>query len=487
MANEIQVAAQQTLGQLPAALRDKLKTGVRINEDLAGGITSGFAIVTVRGKVWRIKHQGEERPLLRQDGSPEATIDVVILRASPNIAKVFYINGYTEGSNAPPDCWSVNGIKPDPASPHLQSPTCAGCPQNAWGSASRGGRASKGKACADNKRLAIVPAGDIKNELYGGAMLTRVPPASLGEVRQYAERLNAMGYPVEAVVTRLGFDFNAEYPSLTFKEVRALTDEEYALVEQMRNDPAVDRILNTAVDHVQTDGNEQPQAIPAQGNVTPIRPQQTPQQPPAGFTPTPQQAAQAAQHGANPQTGELPQATTPAAASVQRVAEVKAAETGDPNAAKREGMRALGMTDEQINAVLGPPPKPAEPEDPRIAGLKALGLSDEQIKAALGITPAGNGPAPAAQANGAAPAQTRKRRSRAEIEADNAAKAAAQQPQQTPPSATQPVQGGGFGAQATQPLNGEVLPPQGSSDEPERSALPAGFEDQLDGLLGMQP
>lgn len=478
MANELQLAAQQSLGQLPAALRGRQG---KPNEDLGAGITSGFAVVSLRGKVWRIKARGEERKLLRQDGSPEAVIDTVIVRASPHISKIFYIDGYEEGSTAPPDCWSVDGTKPDPASPKLQSATCAGCPQNAWGSASRGGKPSKGKACADSKRLAIVPSNDIKNEIYDGPMLGRVPPASLGELKSYADKLNAMGYPVEAVVTRIGFDVEAEYPSLTFTAVRALTDEEYAEVEKHREGEAVKRVLNTAIDHVQTDGDvskltPNQLAQQPQGNAAP---QQKPQQPPAGFKPTVVQATQAAAHGADPQTGELPQATSPAAASVQRVAEVEQAQTGDPKAAQRAALRAAGLTEEQITAAIGPEPKAPEPVDPRIAALKAAGLTDAQIAAALGVTPAGNPPAasnPEPQTNGTA----RKRRTKAEIEADKAREEAAQKQ----------ASSGSFAPGPTEPLTGEVLPPEGAptadSDEPAAGALPAGFENQLDALLGMK-
>jgi len=123
--NALAVLAQQKLGQLPAAFR-----GARgkLNEDMTSGITSGFAIVTFRGKVWRVKYHGEEAVLLNDDQrTPRYTIDVVILKTSPNLSKVWYEFGYVEGSTAPPDCWSVDGRVPDAASPKRQNPTCGGC------------------------------------------------------------------------------------------------------------------------------------------------------------------------------------------------------------------------------------------------------------------------------------------------------------------------------------------------------------------------
>lgn len=520
MANELQTMAQSALGALPAKLREKLQSGVKINEALGAGITAGFAVVSVRGKVWRIKYQGEERPLLNPDRTPMPFLDVVIVKAAPAIAKIFYINGYEEGSNDPPDCWSVNGATPDPAAPRRQSPTCAGCPQNAWGSAARNGRPSKGKACADSKRLAVVPQGDIKNEMYGGPMLMRVPPASLGDLKLYADSLNQMGYAAEGVVTRIGFDFEAEYPALTFQPLRALNDDEYALVEQHLAGQVVDRILNTAVDHVQTDGpqpGQQAQGQLAQGQqplpqqaVDTGRPVQQPQQPPpnlavvggtavqSAVTAPAAQASAAAFSSAPP--APAPAAPTPAQASAQRVAEVEQKVTGDPNAAKRAELRKLGFNEEQIVALLGPEPQPEPEPDPRIAELRKQGFSEEQIAMVLAMdrNPGGNtapavAPATATAPLAPAPAQqTRKRRTRAQIDAENAAKAG--QPAQQAPQQPAAANGGAFHSEGGQPLTGEILPPAGSSGAPEANpandnepapgTLPANFEATLDQLLG---
>src|SRR5215204_428094 len=102
--NALSVLAQQKLGQLPAVFRDRLGQG-KLNEDMAAGITAGFAIVSFRGKAWRVKYRGEEQVLLNPDGrTPRYSIDAVIIKASPNISKVWYEHGYVEGSTAPPDC-----------------------------------------------------------------------------------------------------------------------------------------------------------------------------------------------------------------------------------------------------------------------------------------------------------------------------------------------------------------------------------------------
>jgi hypothetical protein len=453
------VLAQSKLGQLPAAFRDRAQG--KFNDDLAGGITAGFAILSMRGKVWRIKHHGEEHVLLNEDGrSPRFEVDVVIVKASPHLSKVWYETGYVEGSNAPPDCWSVDGRKPDPASPKLQNPTCAGCKWNAWGSSRTQGGSGKGKDCADSKRFAIVPYDDIENERFGGPMLLRVPPASLAEVLTYANSLQQIGFPYNAVATKIFFDVNAEYPKLMFQPIEALSDEDAETILKLEKSEIVERILAAPVDEVHTDGVDTTHTQAAAPAQTPQQtPQVAPQQAPKPTAP-PAQVAQ-------------PKPATPAPTPAGNVVSL------DPNADKRKALRALGtLTEDQITAALGPEPKPepAKPvEDPRIAPLRAAGLTDEQIKAALGVQakPAA-APAPAPSQAGVTP---RKRRTRAEMDALRAAQAAA------------PVSNGtGNGAANGAAHDEPELPftPEPEPAPPTTSSLPADFENLLDTLTADQ-
>lgn len=228
----------------------KIFEGVPVEDDLSAGIQAGFGIISFRGKVWRIKFRGEEKPIMRADGDgPANSVEVVIVKAAPNLSKIFYINGYEEGSTAPPDCFSTNGQVPDPASPKLQCSTCAACPQNVWGSKiTPAGK--KGKACADSKRLAVVPLGDIENSVYGGPMLLRVPAASLQDIAAYGTKLKGLGYPTYSVATRISFDTNEAFPKFVVGAIRPLTEDEATKVMELRESDAADRIISTAVDMV---------------------------------------------------------------------------------------------------------------------------------------------------------------------------------------------------------------------------------------------
>lgn len=300
MSNQVVTIPQAFGGAVPA----QAFQGVGGADELSSGVIGGFGIVTYKGKVWRTKYRGEEQVLLAADGrNARPELEVVIVKAAPVISKVFYKDGYSEGSVAPPDCWSVNGIAPDPAAANKQSPLCAGCKQNAWGSRiSESGKA--GKACSDNKRLAIVPADDIRNESLGGPMMMRVPPASLQDMANFGKQMELKGFPYYSFVTRLRFDPNEAFPKFIFEAIRPLTEDEAKIVLEMRNDPTTQRILEAAVTEVQHDTEAQAATQP----------------PPATDLFTPAAAAKAAQMVAQEtsrpqpvaqQTTAVPQNTVP--------------------------------------------------------------------------------------------------------------------------------------------------------------------------------
>jgi hypothetical protein len=223
--------------------------GLPAQNDLGAGISGGFGHIGYKGKVWSIRHRGETINLMRPDNDgPLNSIEVVIIRAPQNLSKVYYINGYVEGSNAKPDCFSSNGVTPDPTvqANMRQAPTCAQCKWNVFGSKpprQDGTPSGKGKACADSKRLAVVPLLDIDNERFGGPLLLRVPAGSLQDLAQYGDKMGSYGYPYYAIGTRISFKVDDPFPSFVFKEVRALSDDEADKVLALRDDPRVVRIL----------------------------------------------------------------------------------------------------------------------------------------------------------------------------------------------------------------------------------------------------
>lgn len=233
---------------------------VQPTDDLSSGVQSSFGMIGYKGKVWSVRYRGDEQLLMRDDGDgPRNSIEVVILKAATVISKIWYEEGYVEGSTAPPDCYSNNGIRPEAASTKPQCETCAVCPRNQWGS--RITPAGKqGKDCSDSKRLAVVPLEDLNNEIFGGPMLLRVPAASLQDMAIYGQKMQQWGYPYFAVGTRIAFDANEAYPKFLFNAIRPLDDEEAEIVLSLQESHTVQRILSESEF---TSGIAGPQASPA--------------------------------------------------------------------------------------------------------------------------------------------------------------------------------------------------------------------------------
>lgn len=243
--------------------KDKMNTalaktigGTDANDDLSAGVTGGFSVMSYRGSKWRVKHDGEETLLVDKAGETMPSIRVVVLKANKNISKNYYADGYVEGSNDSPTCWSVDGIKPDPGVERPVAPLCASCPKNQFGSRITD-TGSKAKACGDLRRLAVVPEGDYANAVYGGPMLLRVPAASLSELAHFGKAMKAKGWPYNTIVTRISFDPDAAYPKLKFNAWRPLTEEEaneiIGLLHNEEYAQKLDFVLATAVEIAATD------------------------------------------------------------------------------------------------------------------------------------------------------------------------------------------------------------------------------------------
>ena len=210
-------------GKAPAALAARF--GDDINDDLSAGVSAGFAVLSIRGSKWRIKHGGEETPILNEDDEPMTSLRVVVVKANPHVSKNYYEGKYVEGSIDAPTCYSIDGDRPEPDSPEIQNDICATCPKNVFGSRiTENGK--KAKACSDTRRMVVLPEGDLANERFGGPMLLRVPPTSLSELASYGRKFKGTNHRYNTVVTRLSFDMDTAYPRLQFKAVRPLNDDE---------------------------------------------------------------------------------------------------------------------------------------------------------------------------------------------------------------------------------------------------------------------
>lgn len=233
---------------LPAYLKNVNKA--ELNADLLAHTSGGFPVISIKGKTFSIRRDGERRMMMnpKDPESAATSIEVVMLRVNKGVSKVFYAKGYTDGEDAKPDCFSSDGKAPDASSTKPQAKSCQTCPKNQWGSkiSENGGKL---KACSDSIRMAVAAPDQLNDP-----MLLRVPAASMKAVGEYGAMLAKRGVPSVAVVTKVSFDPEAATPKLLFKPSGLLSDEAKAEADSMYNDPTVESIIAGSSSFSESDG-----------------------------------------------------------------------------------------------------------------------------------------------------------------------------------------------------------------------------------------
>jgi len=212
--------------QVPAHLADKVGTASALAQSLTGGLTTsgdGFSRISIKGSRFRIVDGGDETVL------DSTKIDVIIVGANPRLSKTWYEKAWTPDSEpSAPDCFSLTGVSPHVDSTNPQNELCASCPQNAWGSKLTP-QGQQIKACADQKRLAVVAADDASGLVY----LLQVTPGALKGLNAYQKELSTRGIPPEIVKTTLSFDTDASYPKLAFSFGGFIDEAAQAAVDKL--------------------------------------------------------------------------------------------------------------------------------------------------------------------------------------------------------------------------------------------------------------
>ena len=211
---------------IPAHLANSIGQPSKLSAALAGGLTGGanYPRISIKGSRFCIVEGGAETVL------EDITLSVVIVGANPHLSKTYYAKQPTpDREPASPDCFSLDGIRPDPESTEPQNDLCANCPMNTWGSKITPSGQQK-KACADHKRLAVVSANDPAGPIY----LLQVTLASLINLRSYQKELSKRGIPLEIVNTAISFDYDESGdPTLIFRFGRFLDENEYNISKEL--------------------------------------------------------------------------------------------------------------------------------------------------------------------------------------------------------------------------------------------------------------
>jgi hypothetical protein len=354
-----------TNSALPAHLQT-LFGGAEVNDDMTAGVSGGYPIISYRGKVWAISRGGERTIIVNEEGDPRASIEVVLIKANPNVSKIYYPAGYEEGSNDKPTCYSNDGITPGLDAEERQAEKCAVCPHNQWGSRiSETG--AKGKACSDSRRVAVASPQDLED-----VMLLRIPAASLRELADYGKGLSKRGVPYQALTTKVRFDPESAYPKMLFQPSRWLTQEEAEVAAELRDSTLVGDITTLTMSRAAGDVA----AVAAQPEADPLaalgpRPDFVP---PTTATAAPAPAPAATTTASTPRRGRPPKA-----AVTQE--QVNAALGGQPAPATSTG---LGATEAPAPVQAAPVAEPAPQTNTLVAAaeqsldelLGSLGLDD---------------------------------------------------------------------------------------------------------------
>jgi hypothetical protein len=211
---------------VPTHLANRVGSPSALAASLTGGLGSGgegFPRISIKGARFRLVDGDSETVL------DSTTLSAVIVGANPRVSKTWYAKAWTpDAEPSSPDCQSMDGISPDPASAQPQNDLCATCPQNAWGSkVTTAGQQIK--ACSDSKRLAIVASEDPTGPVY----LLTVTPAALKGLNQYQKELAVRGIPPEIVKTSITFDTDASFPKLQFGFGGFLDPDTQAVVDEL--------------------------------------------------------------------------------------------------------------------------------------------------------------------------------------------------------------------------------------------------------------
>ena len=128
-------------------------------------------------------------------------------------ANAYWINSSDESDTAPPDCSSVDGIKPMNM-PGKQRDTCLACPKNKFESAEEG----KGKACKNTIRMLIL----IDNEYV--PVVLAAPPTSISTKGSLMKWM-------DVTANQVGKAYTEYNPKIRTPQGAPITDRLYAHVK----------------------------------------------------------------------------------------------------------------------------------------------------------------------------------------------------------------------------------------------------------------
>ena len=215
------------MSNLPAEVKEMYAEDSKENLE---NVNDSFHRLSTKGS--RFKINGE---LAGREG---IEFQAVILREMP--VNVFYKGAYDPNNVEMPDCFSVGGLNPDLSVKDPCSTSCIGCPNNNFNTGTDAeGNPSGGKACNNTRRLILtVPGIELP-------VMLSIPPSSLGAFNDYLKLLATKKIPLAALVTKITFDQDSEFPRPIFEMGSLLDTETYKEMRVLRNSDEIEKVLNS--------------------------------------------------------------------------------------------------------------------------------------------------------------------------------------------------------------------------------------------------
>ena len=168
-----------------------------------------------------ILHQGKKFQF--PDDTTKDRFKGVIIDTHP--VNAYWEKSFQEsGGGTPPDCYSLDGIKPSPLAPAPQSDYCATCPWNKYGTDGRG------KKCKNMRRLHI---------LFEGEMLPKrltLPPSSLKSYDTFATMLTDKGIPYPLAIVEFWLKEAQNKDGIKYAEVQ------FNLIDIIKDPEGIEKI-----------------------------------------------------------------------------------------------------------------------------------------------------------------------------------------------------------------------------------------------------
>lgn len=324
-------------------------------------------IGTKDNRFWVVTQDGTQMPVNQIDPATGYFLDLVVIASNPAITKNWYAEAYQADAAEAPDCYSTDGIAPDPASASPQAQHCAACPHNAFGSADNG----KGKACQDSKRIAVLLAADTPVVKEGMAEIVpagqtvygyKIPPMTGKNLSVVAKTLKSHG------AVMMGVKLRARFVSQGVVDFAPLGYVDAAFFAQAERQAATEAVkLACGIVEPKLAALPPPPAYAQAQLVPPVPPQTASTAPFVGGLPTPSPSFPPAQTAAAP--ASAPPATFPPTGAVAG-AETKR-RRGRPAAAAP----AAGPTP----APATPAPAAASPADPGMFASQSPAAASAQV------------------------------------------------------------------------------------------------------------